>query len=132
MKTKRMLTAGSAVVVLLLSLACASSREMSVSDFLRMPYTGSSEMVTIRGPVVASLNDRTFAMGDGNAVIAVVAPMDNAVVGTRADAGDIVVVTGTAQMFRRGDPAMPFVDERITDELLRRPGIIASNVQVVN
>lgn len=128
---KRSLLATAFAMVLLLPLGCASGA-MSVSEFLRRPVTGSSDVITVRGPVIESLNDRTFAMGDGNDVILVVAPMDNAAVGTRAKAGDTVVVTGTAQMMRRGDPAMPFVDERITDALLNRPGFMASNVQVVN
>lgn len=117
----------------LLTVGCASSSgdSMSVGSFLRTYPTGTSEVITVKGPVIESLNDRTFAMGDGNEVILVVAPTDQTAVGTRADAGDTVVVTGTAQMMRRGDPALPFVDETVKDALLNRPGIIASNVQVV-
>lgn len=120
-------------VVGLLSVGCASSSgdSMSVGTFLRTYPTGTSDVITVKGPVIESLNDRTFAMGEGNEVILVVAPTDQTAVGTRADAGDTVVVTGTAQIMRRGDPALPFVDERVKDALLNHPGIIASNVQVV-
>lgn len=120
-----------AIVLLMLPLGCSSSRgTMSVSEFLAAPVTDG--VVTVRGPYVAALNDRTFAMGNGNDVILVVSPTDNAAVGTRGSAGQTVEVTGTVQMFHRGDPAMPFVDERITDDYLNRPGIVASNVQVIN
>ena len=121
-----------AILLVLLPLGCGSSRgTMSVSEFLRAPVT-NRDVITVRGQYLEALNDRTFAMGNGNDVILVVYPADNAALGTRGSAGQTVEVTGTAQMFRRGDPAMPFVDERIKDELLNRPGIIATNVQVVD
>jgi sporulation protein YlmC with PRC-barrel domain len=129
---RRVSLLASVLVLLLLPLSCGSSRgTMSVSEFLRAPVT-DREVITVRGQYIESLNDRTFAMGNGNDVILVVYPADNAAVGTRGSAGQTVEVTGTTQMFRRGDPAMPFVDDRIRDEYLHRPGIIATNVQVVD
>lgn len=118
-------------ILLMLPLGCGTSRgAMSVSEFLRAPVSGR-DVITVRGQFIESLNDRTFAMGNGNDVILVVYPADNVAAGTRGAPGQTVVVTGTAETFRRGDPAMPFIDDRITDAYLGRPGIIATNVQVV-
>ena len=129
---RRVSLLASAIVLLMLPLGCGSARgTMSVAEFLRAPVT-DRDVITVRGRYLESLNDRTFAIGNGSNVILVVYPADNAAAGTRGSAGQTVEVTGTALMFRRGDPAMPFVDDRIRDEYLHRPGIIATNVQVVD
>lgn len=124
------------IAALILPAACATTAGpgpewVTVSQFVDAPYLADDDVVTVRGIVIDDLNDRTFAMGTADDVILVVAPADDAILTTRGDAGDTVMVTGTVETFRRDDPAMPFIDEEITDEFLNEPGIIASNVQVV-
>lgn len=132
MNSVKKMMAGAGLALLVMA-GCASTDTgagMNVAQFLAVPPMEDS-VVTVRDRIVTTIDDRSFVIGSGSNAILVTNPGDMAIVGTRGGIGDTVVVTGRAQMMREGDPALLNVDPTTRALITNRPGIIATNVQVV-